>query len=100
MQENTWQKGQSSQEAGAQWKSLQYVERNFPYLFFTFRLLVVQPKTHTVLLKVGFQHSVVWGEIQTIRLSSSTLRYLQKKTGWPWRTLRPQWWWSDPEAEK
>lgn len=56
-----------------------------PSLFFTSGQLVAQPKTHTVLPKVVFQHSAVWGEIQTVhafKLSSSTLRY-KKKAGWP-----------------
>lgn len=88
-------------------KASNMLKEIFPCLLFTFGLLVAQPKTHTVLPKVGFQHSAVWGEIQTInsfKLSSSTLRYLPKKAGWPWRTFRPHQWWSDlmkidPEAE-
>lgn len=74
-----------SQEAGTQGNgkaSNIYVERNCSLFLFTFWLLVAQPKTHGVLPKVGFERSAVWGEIQTVnsfKLSSSTLRSLQKR---------------------
>lgn len=76
------------------WKRLKYLcwKKLFPI---SFCLLAAQPKTHSVLPEVGFQPSAVWGEIQTVnscKLSSSALRYLQKKAILPWRTFRPQQW--------
>lgn len=86
MQEDTWELvvgkgGKALKKLVLNRKASNMLKEIFPICFFTFRLLVVQPKTHTVLLKVGFQHSVVWGEIQTIHLSSSTLRYKKRQVG-------------------
>jgi len=58
------------------------VERNYFLFLFTVWLLAAQPKTRRVLPKVGLQCTAVWGEIQTVnffKLSSSTLRYSQKR---------------------
>lgn len=80
MQENTCElvagrRGKALKKLVFHEKASNLLKEIFSYLFSTFGLLVVQPKAHTVLPKAGFQHSAVWGEIQTVhsfKLSSST----------------------------